>query len=135
MKVFMCLALLSALVIVTQASSDEIEQAGYLSADWDSFLNATSEIDWNAVKDEINDKLNNRNKCTGKGCGVGVLLQTNLLHQTSLLYAVLVDVVVVVVVEVVDPSNRSSCQDKLEALAQPKIQISMTQKEYVVKQD
>uniref|UniRef100_A0A482Z6N5 U17-Austrotoxin-Ht1b_1 n=1 Tax=Hickmania troglodytes TaxID=489260 RepID=A0A482Z6N5_9ARAC len=69
MKVFMCLALLSALVIVTQASSDEIEQAGYLSADWDSFLNATSEIDWNAVKDEINDKLNNRNKCTGKGCG------------------------------------------------------------------
>uniref|UniRef100_A0A482ZB91 U17-Austrotoxin-Ht1j_1 n=1 Tax=Hickmania troglodytes TaxID=489260 RepID=A0A482ZB91_9ARAC len=66
MKVFMCLALLSALVIVTQASSDEIEQAGYLSADWDSFLNATSEIDWNAVKDEINDKLNNRNKCTGK---------------------------------------------------------------------
>uniref|UniRef100_A0A482Z8P6 U17-Austrotoxin-Ht1d_1 n=1 Tax=Hickmania troglodytes TaxID=489260 RepID=A0A482Z8P6_9ARAC len=70
MKVFMCLALLSALVIVTQASSDEIEQAGYLSADWDSFLNATSEIDWNAVKDEINDKLNNRNKCTGKGCGV-----------------------------------------------------------------
>uniref|UniRef100_A0A482ZC75 U17-Austrotoxin-Ht1c_1 n=1 Tax=Hickmania troglodytes TaxID=489260 RepID=A0A482ZC75_9ARAC len=76
MKVFMCLALLSALVIVTQASSDEIEQAGYLSADWDSFLNATSEIDWNAVKDEINDKLNNRNKCTGKGCGGSVLLQT-----------------------------------------------------------
>uniref|UniRef100_A0A482Z5J3 U17-Austrotoxin-Ht1g_1 n=1 Tax=Hickmania troglodytes TaxID=489260 RepID=A0A482Z5J3_9ARAC len=83
MKVFMCLALLSALVIVTQASSDEIEQAGYLSADWDSFLNATSEIDWNAVKDEINDKLNNRNKCTGKGCGVGVLLQTNLLHRNK----------------------------------------------------